>query len=162
MKFHSLAVAATTLLGCAAPRQRTVAEAITRFSNATITRDARTMVGSFTPDATWEASGDDLAFHLVGIDQIRDAFERNFTTVEVVFQQVGVPDVRLLAPNHASAQTTVFELLRIRATGVVKQLVGIYHDELVLRGDAWMFARRRFELRHVVDLPSSKEVARVD
>lgn len=163
MKFQSLAVAATTLLGCAAaPRPRTVAETIARFSTATVARDVQTMAGSFTPDATWEASGDELGFHLTGIDQIRAAFERNFTAVEVVFQQVGVPEISLLAANHASARTTVFELLRVRATGVVKQLVGVYHDELVRRGDDWLFARRRFELQHAVDLPSSKEVARVD
>ena len=120
------------------------------------------MIGSFTPNATWEASGDELAFRLDGIDQIRAAFASNFTAVEVVFQQIGVPAIRMLTTDHATAQTTVFELLRIRATGVVRQLAGIYHDELVRRGGEWLFARRRFELCHVTDLPSSKEAARVD
>lgn len=170
MRLRNFILAALAIIGCA-PRsagadavapfrtepapERAVADLIALFSDATTAHDFAAMADLFSRDAVWEATGDALAFRLEGADAIRAAFVRNDETLEVVFQQIGPSVVRVTAPDRASARTSVLELLRFKATGEVKQIVGVYRDDLVRSGDRWKFAARRFELRYAVDLGAS-------
>ena len=66
----------------------------------------------------------------------------------MLFYLASPPVVELVAPGRARTRTTMTELLRFLDTGEVRQLFGMYTDELVLRGGRWRFVHRRFELRH--------------
>jgi hypothetical protein len=42
----------------------------------------------------------------------------------------------------------MLELLRVRATGELKHIYGVYSDEVVKRDGRWLFARRTVAVRH--------------
>ena len=125
-----------------------VTETIAQFSEATIAHDFTTMMGFFAKDAIWEATGEGLAFRLEGMDDIRKAFIKNDSVLEVIFQQTGLPVVKFTSNNRATSVTSVTELLRFKTTGAIKQVMGIYKDDLVYNGKRWIFVHRRFELRY--------------
>jgi hypothetical protein len=52
------------------------------------------------------------------------------------------------------------ELLRFKATGGIKQVMGIYKDDVIFDGEKWLFIHRRFELRYSMDLGSEKDATK--
>ncbi|MDF2697684.1 MAG: hypothetical protein K0S65_6067 [Labilithrix sp.] len=168
MKLSSLLCAPLALFGCASgpassafadasalADEHAVAETVARFSAATADRDFATLGSLFIDDAVWEATGAGLGFRHVGASAIRAALAESGGRVTVVFQQSGPPLIRLDGTHRASARTSITELLRIEPGGPMKQISGVYTDELVKRDGAWRFARRRFDLRQAIDLPPS-------
>ena len=146
--------------GLAACKQQadsnSVREVIAQFSEATIDHDFTKMTNSFAKDAIWEATGEGLAFRLEGIEAIRSAFVKNDSIVDVTFQQTGIPVVKITSKDRATSLTSVTELLRFKATGVVTQVMGFYRDDLIYDGKKWIFVHRRFELRQSLEMKDAK------
>jgi hypothetical protein len=128
-------------------RQR-VADVIARFTDLAARRDFKGLPDLFVDEAVWESAAGGLGFRHQGRDAIARWLTSNPNRVEVLFYLASPPVVELVAPGRARTRTTMTELLRLLDTGEVRQLFGIYTDELVLRGGRWRFAHRRFELRH--------------
>jgi ketosteroid isomerase-like protein len=169
----SLRLLARTLFGawlasaCAAPPPaprsagatdtERVAQAIARFNAAVSRHDFAAMADAFSEDAVWEASAGKLGFRHEGRAAIQAWLTDNPGRVEVLFYLAGPSAIELQTAGRAHAFTSVTELLRSRDTGEVRQLFGVYRDELVDEGGRFRFAHRRFELRHDTPL----EVAHV-
>jgi hypothetical protein len=136
-------------------RQR-IAELIARFGHSAQRHDFQTMGNLFIEEATWEASAGALGFRHDGQAAIRSWLTRNPGRVEILFYLASEPAVDLVSHERARAQTTITELLRLKDTGEIKQLFGVYSDELVQRGGEWRFAHRRFTLGHSLDLEPAR------
>lgn len=103
--------------------------------------------------ACGEATGNGLAFRYEGAAKIREALAASTEKVTVVFQQIAPPLVTVASSGRASARTSVTELLRSEGDGVLRLVFGVYADELIEQDGRWLFAHRRFELRH--QMPTS-------
>jgi hypothetical protein len=75
-----------------------------------------------------------LGFRHQGREAIARWLASNPNRVEVLVYLASPPVVELVAPGRARSRTTMTELLRLLDTGEVRQLFGMYTDELVLRG----------------------------
>ena len=137
-------------------RQR-VAEVIARFSDLAARRDLARLPELFVEEAVWEAAAGGLGYRHEGRDAIASWLASNPNRVEVLFYLASPPVVELVAPDRARTRTTMTELLRFLDTGEVRQLFGMYTDELVLREGRWRFVHRRFELRHETSLGNRRE-----
>jgi SnoaL-like domain len=58
------------------------------------------------------------------------------------------PPITFHSSVRATVRTSVTELLRRNEDGVLRQLFGVYTDDLVKQDGRWLFAHRRFEMRH--------------
>lgn len=105
------------------------------------------MVELFAEDASWQASAGALGFQHEGRPAIEAWLNGNQDKVEVLFYLAAPPRVELVNPTLAHAQTSMNELLLIKASGEIKQLFGVYRDQLRKSDGRWRFAARRFELR---------------
>jgi hypothetical protein len=145
----------TLCLSCAAPlsavpahlERGEVIDLYARFSAAANERDFAAMPELFAEDARWQASAGALGFRHQGRAAIRDWLVGNQGKVRVLFYLAAPPRVELLTPELARAQTSINELLQLTPSGEVKQLFGVYHDELRKKDGRWLFSARRFELR---------------
>lgn len=164
MNGRTLLLAALTLASCVGHTRRTtmeldpelvdrlaIGDQVARFSDAVNRQDWPALGGFFADEGVWEASAGELGFRYQGLDAIRDGLARNAQAVEVVHQQVSPAVVDVAGLDRAFARTSMSELLRVRATGEVKHLFGIYSDELVKRAGRWRFVRRTFTLRRELD-----------
>lgn len=110
------------------------------------------MSALFAEDAIWETSAGTLGFRHEGRPVIHAWLTSNPGHVEVVFYLASEPTVELLSLDRARAQTSITELLRFQDSGEIKQLFGVYTDELVKQAGEWRFAHRRFTLRHMTTM----------
>lgn len=125
-----------------------IADLYARFAAAANHHAWDEMVQLMAEDARWEASAGALGFRHRGRQAIRDWLVGNEGKIEVLIYLPAPPRIELVAPELARAQTSISELLLLAPSGEIKQLYGVYHDELQKRGGRWFFAARRFELRH--------------
>lgn len=136
------------LAGCPSPSPlHEVADVYARFSAAANDHDWDAMAAMFDPEATWEAGAGPLGFHHRGRPAIHSWLLGNRDKLEVLFYLAAPPRIDLVSPEKARAQTSMNELLLVKSTGEVKQLFGVYHDELRKQDGRWLFVARRFELR---------------
>jgi SnoaL-like domain len=129
-------------------QRRLVADVIARFTDLAARRDLSRLPELFVEEAVWESGAGGLGYRHEGRDAIAKWLASNPNRVEVLFYLSSPPVVELVAPDRARSRTTMTELLRFLDTGEVRQLFGMYSDELVLRAGRWRFAHRRFELRY--------------
>lgn len=132
-----------------------VAQAIARFNAAVPLHDFEAMADAFTEHAVWEASAGKLGFRHEGRAAIQAWLTGNPGRVEVLFYLAGPSAIELRAAGRAQAFTAVTELLRLKDSGEVRQLFGVYRDELVEEGGRFRFAHRRFELRHDIQVEAA-------
>ena len=157
MRCHYSIFCLLTLLcgGCAPARspdashadQTEIAQLYARFAGAANEHAWDEMAELFAPDATWEASAGALGFRHQGRPAIAAWLLGNRDKVEVVFYLAAAPQVELLGPDRALGQTTMHELLELKQSGELKELFGVYRDELHKSDGRWRFASRRFERR---------------
>lgn len=126
-----------------------IAQLYARFSSAANEHRWDAMAELFGPDASWEASAGALGFRHRGRQAIHAWLRGNQSKVEVVSYLAAPPTVELLTPGRARGQTSMHELLLLKPSGEVKELFGIYRDELYKSEGRWRFAARRFELRRM-------------
>lgn len=101
-----------------------------------------------TEDAVWEGAAGELSFRNQGRADILAWLRGNEPKLEVVYYFCSAPHIEELSEDHARSRASMFELLRIRATGELKHIYGVYSDELVKRDGSWRFARRSVSVRH--------------
>lgn len=131
-----------------------IAAVYARFSAAANARSFAPMLELFAPDATWEASAGGLGFRHEGRPAISQWLHESPGHVQVLFYLAAPPRVDFVTPELAHAETSINELLRFEPSGEVKQLFGVYRDELRKHNGRWVFAARRFELRREQTWPS--------
>src|SRR5688500_10378943 len=95
------------------------------------------MVELFAQDASWQAAAGELGFQHQGRHAIEAWLHGNQDKVEVLFYLAAPPRVELVTPTLARAQTSMNELLRLKPSGEIKQLFGVYRDELRKSDGRW-------------------------
>jgi hypothetical protein len=127
-----------------------IIDLIHRYSNAVTRRAWAEVETLFTPDAVWESPEFGLRF-----ESPRD-FVAGLAAAssEVLIQTPHGPVVDLVDADHATASTTILELVRMDAAltsspGVSGDPVnlthyGLYLDEVARVDGAWKFTHRRF------------------
>jgi hypothetical protein len=128
-----------------------IAELSQRFSDAVNRHDWNLMAQLCAEDAIWETSAGKLGFRHEGRAAILKFLRENPNGVEVVAYTTTSPFIETLSRDRARTRLNMTEYLRIRATGEIKRIVGVYSDELVKRDGRWQFAHRRFALQIAFD-----------
>jgi len=156
-QWAALALALSACAGSRNPKQA-ISDVIARFSQSTMQQDFPAMSQAFSEHALWEAAGADLGFRYEGVQRIREALATSTSKARVLFQQIAPPLITLQDAEHASAHTSLIELLELQPHGEVRELFGSYDDELVKQGERWLFLQRRFVLHHQIQHPPAKEI----
>jgi hypothetical protein len=129
-----------------------VAEVVSRFAGAASAHDWAAMAELFTEDAVWSSSVGALSFRHQGRPAMLAWLIGNEANVEVLFYASGTPTVRMLGDGRAHSRVSMTEVLRIKATGERKLLLGSYVDELAKVDGSWRFTKRHFTLGHAEPL----------
>ena len=120
-----------------------VQQLVGRYCNAVLRNDAAIFVDTWQPDAEWCIPG---AKSVEGRDAIVATFTEIRSTYPRCVQEILNLEVDVHDDRSASATVQVREL-QWRADGSGSELIGVYHDEVVLGDDGrCRFARRDFEL----------------
>jgi hypothetical protein len=127
-----------------------VVDLIHRYSNAVTRRAWDEVEALFVPDAVWESPEFGLRFERAH-DFVASLAE---ASTEVLIQTPHGPVVELVDGDHATATTTILELVRMGAAltsspGVSGDPVnithyGLYLDEVARVDGAWRFTHRQF------------------
>jgi hypothetical protein len=128
-----------------------IAELSQRFSDAVNRHDWQQMADLCAEDAIWETSAGKLGFRHEGRAAILKFLLENPNGVEVVSYTTTVPFIESISGTDARTRLNMTEYLRVRATGEIKRIVGVYSDQLVKRDGRWQFAHRRFTLQIAFD-----------
>jgi len=128
-----------------------IAELSQRFSDAVNRHDWNLLAQLCVEDAIWEASAGKLGFRHEGRAAILKFLLENPNGVDVVAYTTSTPFIEAITGERARTRLNMTEYLRVRATGEIKRIVGIYSDELVKREGRWQFAHRRFALQIAFD-----------
>lgn len=129
-----------------------VRDLIDRASDAINHRDWPLLATFFTDDASWEAAPP-VDWKLEGLPAILGFLTGNASKVEVLFYTVASSAVQLEDAGHASARSTMSELLHLKETDKALHLVGTYSDQFLKKDGSWKFRKRRFQLRFEDDVP---------
>jgi ketosteroid isomerase-like protein len=129
-----------------------IANVYARFVDVVNRHDWEAVAALHREDAVWEGAAGELGFRNEGRSAIRAWLIGNVPKLTVVHYLSGPPMVRVIAPGRAEATVSVTELLRIESTGELRQLFGVYTDELIRDEGGWAFAHRRFKLHHAAPL----------
>lgn len=130
-----------------------IAALVSDFADAVNRRDWEAMANLHTENAVWEGAAGELSFRNQGRGAILAWLRGNEPKLEVVYYMCSTPHIEVLEGDRATSRLSMFELLRVRDTGELKQIYGIYSDELVKRDGRWFFARRSVSVRHQQNLP---------
>jgi SnoaL-like domain len=128
-----------------------IAELSAHFADAVNRHDWQAMAQLHTEDAIWETSAGKLGFRHEGRAAILKFLVENPKGVEVLAYTTSTPFIETLSGERARTRLSMTEYLRVRATGEVKRIVGVYSDELVKRDGRWQFAHRSFALQIALD-----------
>lgn len=136
-----------------------VHDLVGRYCEAVLRADPDRFAGCWTEDATWCIPG-------TGVVTGRAAVVEVFTTIRPTYrlcvQEVLNSRVVPIDETHAHVTIQIREL-QWRVDGSGSELIGVYHDDVVLESDgAARFARRDFELLYngPVALPGRVRAAR--
>ena len=119
-----------------------------QFADAVNRHDWDAMASLHTEDAVWEGAAGELSFRNQGRAAIAAWLHGNVPKLEVVYYLCSPPHIELIAADRARSRLSMWELLRIRSSGELKHIYGIYSDELVKRDGRWLFARRSVTVKH--------------
>ncbi len=133
-----------------------ITELYERFTAAASDHDWDALLALLAEDVSWKASAGALGFEHHGRPAVRTWLMGNEGKIEVLFYQAGPPRLELVSPELARVQLSMTELLLLKETGEVKQLFGVYRDEVRKRAGRWLFATRSFQLRREVTLTPPK------
>lgn len=133
------------------PDRWQIAELTARFADAVNRHDWQTVAQLCAEDAVWETSAGKLGFRYQGRAAILEFLLENPNGVEVLAYTTTTPFIETMSSNRARTRLNMTEYLRVRATGEIKQIVGVYSDELVKRDGRWQFAHRSFSMRVAFD-----------
>jgi hypothetical protein len=125
-----------------------IAALTARFADAANRHDWETMAALHTEDAVWEGAAGELSFRNEGRAAILAWLRGNVPKLEVVYYLSSPPHIEELSEDRARSRLSMLELLRVRATGELKHIYGVYSDEIVKRDGRWLFARRTVAVRH--------------
>lgn len=128
-----------------------IAELSTRFADAVNRHDWEAVAELYAEDAIWETSAGKLGFRHEGRAAIRRFLLDNPNDVEVMAYTTAPPFIETISSQRARTRLNMTEYLRVRATGEIKRIMGVYSDELVKRDGRWQFAHRSFALQLAVD-----------
>ncbi|MGZ5362836.1 MAG: nuclear transport factor 2 family protein [Mycobacterium sp.] len=123
--------------------EQAIRSLVHRYADAASRRDPAEVASTFTIDSTWEAPE-------LGRFEGRDAMVAFFTSMldgwNVFLQAVmsGVVDVDTSNPDRAVGRWFVQETGQ-RAEGTNLIISGVYHDEYISDGNAWLILHRRYD-----------------
>lgn len=121
-----------------------IRDLVNRHADATSRLDAAGVAENFTEDAEWLAT--QIGAGGRGRDDLRALFAKLLQGWNVLIQGLLSGHVRLdpAEPDRATGRWYIYEFGQ-RADGSNFLSSGVYHDEYVREGEAWRFARRRYD-----------------
>ncbi|QRK11519.1 nuclear transport factor 2 family protein [Archangium violaceum] len=132
--------------------QVAIRELLDRSSDAINHQDWTALMAMFTEDAVWERRPP-TAWRIEGREAIRAFLARNSDKVDVVSYTVSATAIHVQGPEHASARSTLVELLRFMDTGRGLRIIGTYTDEFVKKDGRWWFKHRTGHPRYEDEVP---------
>jgi hypothetical protein len=119
-----------------------IANLIGRYCDAVLRCDLDTFTGCWTDDATWAIPGKGV---LTGRAAIVEAFAEIRPTYRLCVQEILNSRIEPVDATRASCTFQVREL-QWRNDGEGSELIGVYHDTVVVHDDRASFTHRDFEL----------------
>jgi ketosteroid isomerase-like protein len=109
------------------------------YADAMFQNDLQAWLANFTEDCVWRGAGREMR----GLDELAASWPSLWEPLRrmAYFTEVAAIHVK---GDHATARCYSRQIM-FRKDGRVDKLCGLYHDELVRRGDRWLFAVREFE-----------------
>lgn len=120
-----------------------IRERIDAYGDAVTRYDADDWVANWDEDAVWALRGREIA----GREAIGAAWREAVAAYRFVAFASFVGAITVTG-DRASARVNTLEHL-VPVSGNPRRQHGLYEDELVRRGDLWLFARRSFMPLHV-------------
>jgi uncharacterized protein (TIGR02246 family) len=113
-----------------------------RCIDAVWRKDSAAFADCFAVDGEWIIAG----VHARGRAQLVAVFDKFLGLNERVLMHFGAP-ILSLGDGSAVGRTHVSEDVKT-VDGRGMKTIGIYHERLVLAGDRWLFAWRRFDMHY--------------
>ena len=117
-----------------------IRELLGAYSDATFQRDMNAWLACYADDGVWVMLGKEIK----GKAALQKQWTKLWSTIErmAFFTEIGAISV---TGDHATARSYCREIVHYQ-NGTVIKVVGVYRDELVRINDAWLFARRDYQL----------------
>jgi uncharacterized protein (TIGR02246 family) len=110
------------------------------YSDATFQRDMDAWLSCYADDGVWLMMGKEVK----GKEALSIQWKKLWSTIErmAFFTEIGAIKVD---GDRAQVRSYCREIMQYK-DGTSLKVIGMYQDELVRSGDAWLFARRDYQL----------------
>jgi len=125
--------------------ERAIRNLINAYTDAASRKDAKAGAATYAEEGVLVANGVELR----GRAKIQRAFERNYGASDLIFQMIQ-PGPMEIRGERAFARSWIRAWNRLTGE-VVRDILGLYQDELVRTGEGWRFARRRMDSIHIAE-----------
>jgi hypothetical protein len=142
---------ASTALDALAIARLEIRDLIERSSDAINHQDWPAFSAMMTKDLVWERRAP-TPWLLEGHDTVREFLTGNSTKLDILHYVISGCAIEIVDATHASARSTMSELILMRQTAVTLRVVGTYEDRFVKEDGAWSFARRTITPRYEQDV----------
>jgi hypothetical protein len=128
-----------------------ILDLLNRYTDAVNQRDWQRLQNVFAANGVWDMGGPavgPMAMRFEGAKAITEGIAASIATTELCVQTNHAPVIEVDG-RHATARSTINELVRPRS-GAGMTIVGTYYDDIVLGDDGeWRFKERRFRITYV-------------
>ena len=125
--------------------ERAIRNLINAYTDAASRLDAQAGAATYAEDGVLVANGVELR----GRAKIQRAFERNYGASDLIFQMIQ-PGPMEIRGDRAFTRSWIRAWNRLEGE-VVRDILGLYQDELVRTAEGWRFARRRMDTIHIAE-----------
>ncbi len=126
--------------------ERAIRNLINAYTDAATRLDAKAGAETYAEDGVLVANGIELR----GRAKIERAFARNYGASDLIFQMIQ-PGPLEIRGDRAFARSWIRAWNRLKGE-VIRDILGLYQDELIRTAEGWRFARRRMDTIHVAEL----------
>lgn len=127
-----------------------ILDLLNRYTDALNQRDWVELKNVFAIDGVWDMGGPDagpMAMRFQGAQQVADGIAAALSPSDTCVQANHAPVVKVDG-KHATARSTIHEIVRPKSGGYIT-ILGTYHDDIVLCHDGeWRFQERRFRIAY--------------
>ena len=116
-----------------------IRERMSEYADSMFQCDLDAWLANFTEDCVWRGAGMEMR----GLEALAASWPNLWAPLTRMAYFTEVAAIKVNG-DRASARCYSRQIM-FRKDGGVNKIAGLYHDQLVRRGDTWLFAEREFE-----------------
>lgn len=134
-----------------------IRDLIDRSSDAINHQDWPALAALQAENVVWERLPP-MPWTLRGRDAVRGFLTGNSDKLDVLLYSIAATTIEVEDVDHATARSTMSELIRLRETGTALHVVGTYSDVFVRREGNWLFLKRTIQPRYEEDVAPPQRI----